>query len=102
METNTAQKTKCLLSVAPGLSTTASIISKSDNPLLTLQPDLQRVGKLTSLSWIDTTSGPPHTPTWTSICRIDGEEVARGEGTHKHLARDAAADIALQVRAGEE
>ncbi|KAI0274923.1 hypothetical protein BC834DRAFT_850345 [Gloeopeniophorella convolvens] len=58
---------------------------------------LQGRGKLTSLSWVDTQSGPAHAPEWNSVCKIDGQEVSSGTGTHKHLSRDAAADAALAI-----
>ncbi|KAI0043532.1 hypothetical protein FA95DRAFT_1609313 [Auriscalpium vulgare] len=58
---------------------------------------LQAQGKLTLLSWVDTSSGPAHAPEWTSICKLDGQAVATGTGTHKNLARDAAATEALRI-----
>ncbi|KAI0257276.1 hypothetical protein BJV78DRAFT_1277828 [Lactifluus subvellereus] len=56
---------------------------------------LQSKGKRASLSWYDTSSGPAHEPEWTSVCKIDGEAISSGKGTHKHLSRDDAADQAL-------
>ncbi|KAI0323085.1 hypothetical protein OF83DRAFT_1167102 [Amylostereum chailletii] len=58
---------------------------------------LQSVGKQASLSWIDVSEGPVHAPMWTCTCKVDGQAVATGTGTHKHLARDAAADKALPI-----
>ncbi|KAI9462287.1 hypothetical protein BJY52DRAFT_1185045 [Lactarius psammicola] len=58
---------------------------------------LQARRKLASLSWLDTQSGPAHEPEWTSVCRIDGRDISSGTGTHKHLARDAAAERALAI-----
>ncbi|KAH9968692.1 hypothetical protein BC827DRAFT_1263195 [Russula dissimulans] len=63
---------------------------------------LQAKGKLAALSWYDTSSGPAHEPEWTSDCKIDGEVIASGKGTHKHLARDAAADKALAILMSED
>ncbi|KAI0281662.1 hypothetical protein BGY98DRAFT_931986 [Russula aff. rugulosa BPL654] len=63
---------------------------------------LQVKGRLASLSWYDTSSGPAHEPEWKSDCKIDGEVIASGKGTHKHLARDAAAEIALEKLMKEE
>ncbi|RDB29436.1 hypothetical protein Hypma_015995 [Hypsizygus marmoreus] len=57
---------------------------------------LQNNGLLSALSWKDSTSGPRNAPTWTSVCKINGEERGTGTGTHKHIARDNAADAALK------
>ncbi|KAF8273000.1 hypothetical protein EI94DRAFT_1795699 [Lactarius quietus] len=58
---------------------------------------LQTKHRLASLSWNDTSSGLAHAPEWLSVCRIDGEDISSGTGTHKHLSRDAAADKALPI-----
>ncbi|KAG5715720.1 hypothetical protein E4T56_gene172 [Termitomyces sp. T112] len=63
---------------------------------------LQNRGQLTSLSWLDSTSGPKNAPTWTSICKINGIERGRGTGTHKHIARNNAANVALAYLNGFE
>lgn len=63
---------------------------------------LQVKGKLASLSWYDTSSGPAHEPEWTSDCKIDGKVIASGTGTHKHLSRDAASEKALAILMAEE
>ncbi|SJL06416.1 uncharacterized protein ARMOST_09753 [Armillaria ostoyae] len=34
---------------------------------------LQSKGMLASLSWIESISGPRYGPTWTCICKIDGQ-----------------------------
>ncbi|GLB35728.1 putative double-stranded RNA binding motif containing protein [Lyophyllum shimeji] len=57
---------------------------------------LQNNSQLSSLSWQDSTSGPKNAPTWTSICKINGVPRGQGTGTHKHIARDIAANAALQ------
>ncbi|KAH9982749.1 hypothetical protein BGW80DRAFT_1453574 [Lactifluus volemus] len=62
---------------------------------------LQSKGKLSSLSWVDTSSGPAHEPEWTSVCKIDGNVISSGKGTHKHLSRDDAADQALVILTAE-
>ncbi|KAI0652338.1 hypothetical protein C8Q79DRAFT_1005546 [Trametes meyenii] len=61
---------------------------------------LQEQGKLTSLSWEDSPTGPRHAAEWTSKCKINGEVVATGTGNSKNAARDAAADAALPILQG--
>ncbi|KAI0308077.1 hypothetical protein B0F90DRAFT_1832509 [Multifurca ochricompacta] len=58
---------------------------------------LQAKGKLASLSWYDTSAGPAHAPEWTSACKIDGKAISSGKGTHKHISRDCAAELALAI-----
>ncbi|EPT03479.1 hypothetical protein FOMPIDRAFT_87899 [Fomitopsis schrenkii] len=57
---------------------------------------LQSTEKANLLSWDESTSGPRHEPTWTCICKIDGNEYGRGTGPTKQLARNAAASVALE------
>ncbi|KAF8140653.1 hypothetical protein EV363DRAFT_1111360, partial [Boletus edulis] len=59
--------------------------------------DLQSIGRAAALSWKDSTSGPTHSPEWKSVCKISGKEYGVGVGTHKHLARGAAAALALEA-----
>lgn len=58
---------------------------------------LQALGKESSLVWLDSKEGPEHAPEWTSICKIDNEQIATGRGPQKNLARDAAARQALAI-----
>ncbi|KZV68969.1 hypothetical protein PENSPDRAFT_581680 [Peniophora sp. CONT] len=62
-----------------------------------LHVDLQFHGRFAALSWIDAVSGSQHAPTWTCTCRIDGLAISTGTGTHKHLARNEAADKAFEI-----
>ncbi|OSX67017.1 hypothetical protein POSPLADRAFT_1051173 [Postia placenta MAD-698-R-SB12] len=66
---------------------------------------LQQKNQLTLLSWEESRSGPHHAPLWTSICKINGQEIARGTGAAKYLARDMAAKAAheylTQAAAGQ-
>ena len=71
------------------------------------------MGRVAALSWIDSTSGPEHSPEWKSLCKskmpficfvprlidfaVSGKEYGVGTGTHKHLARGVAATLALEV-----
>ncbi|CCM03769.1 uncharacterized protein FIBRA_05916 [Fibroporia radiculosa] len=57
---------------------------------------LQARNRVTSLSWEESTTGPRHSPQWTSVCKIDGQDYGRGTGAQKHLARDIAAKAALE------
>ncbi|KAI9511729.1 hypothetical protein F5148DRAFT_226168 [Russula earlei] len=63
---------------------------------------LQVKGKLASLSWYDTPSGPAHAPEWTSECKIDSVVIASGKGAQKHISRDAAAENALAILMSSE
>ncbi|KAF9451369.1 hypothetical protein P691DRAFT_773147 [Macrolepiota fuliginosa MF-IS2] len=63
---------------------------------------LQKRGRLTDLSWVDTSSGPRHEPQWTSICKIQGEPRGTGSGPKKRVARDIAANTALASLKEEE
>ncbi|KAF8433557.1 hypothetical protein L210DRAFT_3411851, partial [Boletus edulis BED1] len=63
--------------------------------------DLQSIGRAAALSWKDSTSGPTHSPEWKSVCKISGKEYGVGVGTHKHLARGAAAALALEALKAE-
>ncbi|KAJ3989026.1 hypothetical protein F5890DRAFT_178982 [Lentinula detonsa] len=58
---------------------------------------LQKKNRLDALSWVDSTAGPSHSPQWTCVCKIDGEVVATGTGSQKHVARDIAANQALKI-----
>lgn len=49
----------------------------------------------TALSWKDWPTGDSHSPQWTSECKIHGTVRGVGNGTHKHIARDLAAQEAL-------
>ncbi|KAF9011040.1 hypothetical protein BDQ17DRAFT_860852 [Cyathus striatus] len=61
---------------------------------------LQGTGQLTALSWLETQHGPSHAPTWKCICKINGEPRGTGTSTHKHLAKDIAANEALKYLTG--
>lgn len=39
------------------------------NPDAELKVDLQKRGRLSDLSWIDTPEGPKHAPQWISMCK---------------------------------
>lgn len=56
---------------------------------------LQKKKRLPALSWQDSMAGPNDAPTWTSVCKIDGEERGTGTAARKHLARNIAANVAL-------
>ncbi|KAK0481502.1 hypothetical protein IW261DRAFT_1470989 [Armillaria novae-zelandiae] len=58
---------------------------------------LQSKGMLASLSWIESISDPRYGPTWTCICKIDGQVRGIGTGAQKHVARDIAASQALNT-----
>jgi len=74
----------------------------SNEGTVALNNYLQTGGKLASLSWVDITTGPRDQPVWTSTCKIAGKIVAEGTGTHKHLARNAAATLALKSLEADE
>ncbi|KAI0720174.1 hypothetical protein C8Q72DRAFT_106403 [Fomitopsis betulina] len=57
---------------------------------------LQSTDKANLLSWDESTSGPRHEPTWTCICKINGNVYGRGTGSTKQLGRNAAASVALE------
>jgi len=63
---------------------------------------LQKRGRLSALSWQESTSGAKHAPVWKCICKIDGEPRGTGTGTHKHVARDLAANEALEYLEKQE
>lgn len=48
------------------------------------------------LKFLHDQSGPPHLPTHTIRCLMDGQEVGRGEASTKSAAEDIAASAALQ------
>ncbi|KAN0100261.1 hypothetical protein V8E55_000245 [Tylopilus felleus] len=58
---------------------------------------VQSIGRAAALSWKDSTSGPTHSPEWKSVCKVSGKEYGVGIGTHKHLARGAAAALAQEA-----
>ncbi|KAI0756540.1 hypothetical protein C8Q80DRAFT_1264585 [Daedaleopsis nitida] len=72
-------------------------MASNSNNSVKLNNLLQGMGKDSSLSWQDTFTGERHNGTWTSSCKIDGEVIATGTGPQKHIARDAAARIALTL-----
>ncbi|KAF8807965.1 hypothetical protein BYT27DRAFT_7190059 [Phlegmacium glaucopus] len=55
---------------------------------------LQGKRQLTSLSWLESWTGPSHAKTWKIVCKINGEVRGEGTSTHKHIAKDLAADQA--------
>lgn len=63
---------------------------------------LQSVGKSSSVSWQESLSGPKHAPVWTCVCKIDGEARGTGTGTHKHIAKDIAANKAWETLTSEQ
>ncbi|KAH9997798.1 hypothetical protein BJV74DRAFT_768211 [Russula compacta] len=94
--------------MTPGEPSTATVhltivlISSVATGTIALNNYLQAKGKLASLSWYDTSSGPAHEPEWTSDCKIDGKVIASGKSTHKHLSRDSAAEQALAILMSED
>ncbi|KZV69737.1 hypothetical protein PENSPDRAFT_686125 [Peniophora sp. CONT] len=72
-------------------------MSEQQQGTIALNNYLQSQGRLTALSWVDIASGSQHSPTWTCTCKIDGQSFAVGTGTHKHLARNAAAEQTLRI-----
>ncbi|KIL01015.1 hypothetical protein PAXRUDRAFT_185708 [Paxillus rubicundulus Ve08.2h10] len=73
----------------------------SPEPIVALNNYLQSINLVAALSWRDSQSGPVHNPKWRSVCKISGREYGVGTGTHKHLARGAAATIALEAHRAE-
>ncbi|KAF8521581.1 hypothetical protein BU17DRAFT_21900, partial [Hysterangium stoloniferum] len=61
-----------------------------------LHNEMQRQGRLRSLTWDDSVYGPTHQATWTSIVQIDEIEYGRGTSSTRQGARDEAARLALQ------
>ncbi|KIJ66363.1 hypothetical protein HYDPIDRAFT_26718 [Hydnomerulius pinastri MD-312] len=76
-------------------------MSRTADPIVTLNNFLQSIGRTSALSWKDAQRGPAHTPEWRSVCKISGKEYGVGTGTHRHLARGAAAVIALAALQAE-
>ncbi|OBZ68531.1 hypothetical protein A0H81_11597 [Grifola frondosa] len=70
-------------------------MSNAGENIVALNNHLQSKQQASLLSWADSPSGPRHLPQWTSTCNIAGKGVWVGTGTHKHIARDAAATAAL-------
>ncbi|KAF8894165.1 hypothetical protein CPB85DRAFT_1440583 [Mucidula mucida] len=56
---------------------------------------LQAKDKLTSLSWVETPTGPQTAIVWVAVCKIDGVERGRGTGAQKYVAKDNAANQAI-------
>ncbi|TEB38690.1 hypothetical protein FA13DRAFT_1784998 [Coprinellus micaceus] len=67
----------------------------SDKGTSLLNQHLQKIGRVSSLSWEESASGPAHARQWECICKIDGETRGRGVASHKHVAKDQAAEEAL-------
>ncbi|KAJ3550918.1 hypothetical protein NMY22_g146 [Coprinellus aureogranulatus] len=67
----------------------------SDKGTSMLNQYLQKVGRGSSLSWEESQSGPAHAREWECVCKIDGEVRGRGVASHKHVAKDQAAEQAL-------
>ncbi|KAF9015771.1 hypothetical protein BDZ89DRAFT_1141950 [Hymenopellis radicata] len=53
---------------------------------------LQSKHKTTSLSWIETPTGPQTEIVWVVVAKIDGVERGRGTGAQKYVAKDNAAN----------
>ncbi|KAJ2912490.1 hypothetical protein MD484_g7926, partial [Candolleomyces efflorescens] len=62
-----------------------------------LNNHLQKIGRATSLSWEESSVNQ----VWTCVCKIDGEPRGRGVASHKHVAKDAAAEEALKYLIGD-
>ncbi|KAF8579894.1 hypothetical protein K439DRAFT_348779 [Ramaria rubella] len=62
-----------------------------------LHNELQRQGRLRSLSWEEGTAGPNHNISWTATVFIDEIEYGRGAATTRQGARDEAARRALRA-----
>ncbi|KAI0783362.1 hypothetical protein C8Q75DRAFT_444164 [Abortiporus biennis] len=58
---------------------------------------LQARNQLHLLSWEERNAGPPHLTQWTVTCKFGGEVLGVGTGAQKHIARDAAAAVALKA-----
>ncbi|KIO06883.1 hypothetical protein M404DRAFT_998305 [Pisolithus tinctorius Marx 270] len=71
------------------------------DPIVALNNYLQSIGQLTALSWKDSRSGSPHSPVWSSVCKIYGREYGTGTGAQKHIARGNAAAQTLEALRNE-
>ncbi|KAH6916653.1 hypothetical protein BKA70DRAFT_307485 [Coprinopsis sp. MPI-PUGE-AT-0042] len=67
-----------------------------ENALSRLNQRLSSIGRATSLSWQESTSGLAFEPKWTCICKIDGIPRGQGSATRKHFAKLMAADGVLK------
>ncbi|EFI28705.1 hypothetical protein CC1G_13731 [Coprinopsis cinerea okayama7 len=67
----------------------------SNDAISRLNQYLNKIGKAASLSWQECNYGPPHDSKWTCVCKIDGEPRGEGTSTHKHTAKNIAAEQAL-------
>ncbi|KAI0049040.1 hypothetical protein FA95DRAFT_1557309 [Auriscalpium vulgare] len=47
--------------------------------------------------WPTASTGPPHAPSWTADCQIDGHTIATGAGATKQLAKEDAAKHAYRA-----
>ncbi|THH17711.1 hypothetical protein EUX98_g9076 [Antrodiella citrinella] len=70
-------------------------MSNTDGTVL-LNNLLQKLDKLSLLSWEDTDTGPAHAPEWHSTCKLDGDVIGTGSSSTKAAAKDAAAKEALK------
>ncbi|KAJ7597364.1 hypothetical protein C8J56DRAFT_882838 [Mycena floridula] len=57
--------------------------------------DLQRIGKVTSLSWVEFNSGPRNSPVWTCQCKIDGVVKGTGSALQKYVAKDKGKNLSM-------
>ncbi|KAF8516089.1 hypothetical protein JB92DRAFT_2829416 [Gautieria morchelliformis] len=66
-----------------------------------LHNELQRQGRLRSLSWDDQVQGPTSNAVWTSTVFLDEIEYGKGTASTRQGARDIAARRALRALAQE-
>ncbi|CAE6490856.1 unnamed protein product [Rhizoctonia solani] len=66
-----------------------------DDFVMKLNNLLQAKGKLNTLSWRETSSGPAHGPEWTISAYINNQEYGYGTHRTKQGARHQAARMAL-------
>ncbi|TFK41924.1 hypothetical protein BDQ12DRAFT_710272 [Crucibulum laeve] len=78
-----------------------SVAQSRNDGTVKLNNYLQGQDRASSLSWVESNSGPSHAPTWKCVCKIDGKEYGTGTGSHKHIAKDIAATQALNTLTGE-
>ncbi|KAG0707554.1 hypothetical protein DFH29DRAFT_896282 [Suillus ampliporus] len=48
------------------------------------------------VSWVESSSGPPHALSWTTTCKVEGEVVSTATAGQKTAAKEKAAQIACE------
>jgi len=61
---------------------------------------LQKKGRSSGLSWIDSHTGPANALQWTVSCKLDGQQIGVGTAPTKGEAKEAAALQAYQRLGG--